>query len=121
VGRVSLVVGMVGAALVCGFVALLLTIFLIVVFDEAHILMNSCSTTVATPAQGVSHSAPQTCTPASPWNWVVTLGVVLGAAAGAIGTYLFLGRNKNRSQDRIVPPVGQLSDCVSARRLDSWK
>lgn len=99
---------MFGAAVLGGITALVLTAFVLALLHSS-IIFSSCTTTT---------SSPPVCTPQS-WKWVLSGAGVVGAAVGGIGTFLVI-RHRARSHDRAAPPVGQLSDCVSRQRLDSW-
>lgn len=102
--------------MLCAFVAMLLTTVVLFLL-HSDIVFSVCSTSVSTSSSG-SHYGPQVCSPQS-WQWVLPSVGVVTAAVGGIGTCLLL-RRQARSHDEAAPPVGQLSDCISPRRLDPW-
>ena len=104
-GRGAQGVAIAGLALLCGFVALVLT-GLVLFLLHSDILFGSC--------QVFPSGRPQVCTPQT-WKWILSSAGVVGAAAGGIGASLFM-RHQTRLHDKLAPPVGQLSDCVSPRR-----
>jgi hypothetical protein len=112
-GRGVLVVG---AAVLCGIVGLVLTAFVLLLL-HSHIIFGVCATSVVTTS-GVSHFGPQVCSPQS-WQWVLSAAGVVGAGIGGLGTFLLM-RHGSRLHERDALPVGQLSDCISPRPIDSW-
>lgn len=101
VGRGAIVVG---AVVLCGFVASVLTIYVIVLTGQSHGLMTACSSSVSTSSSGVTRSSPQVCSPLSLWAWAIPVVGIVGAAAGGIGTSLLM-RHRIRPLDRAAPPL----------------
>lgn len=66
------------AAILCGCVSLVLTIYVLVLIGDSHLLLGVCSNGGLGTAGGVHHSGPQVCSSQSPWEWVVPFGGVLG-------------------------------------------
>jgi hypothetical protein len=95
VGQFSLGVIVVGVAVIGAFVAMAITLFVIItLLGHFWILGQACS---------VSPSGRQVCSPRSPWIWAIPGAGVLGAAAGAIGASLI-------SRNRVRPPVPTIFD-----------
>jgi hypothetical protein len=109
-GRVSRGVAIAGVAVLCGFVATVLTVVVTFLLNSPA-LLSSCS--LSRPG------APQVCTPPT-WEWLVLSAGAVGALAGGIATS-FVFRHQTRSRASAAPPIGQLSDCVPDRQLGLWK
>ena len=93
-GRFSLGVIVVGVAVIGAFVAMAITLFVVISLGNFWILGQACS---------VSLSGRQVCSPQSPWIWVIPGAGAVGAAAGAIGASLIW-------QNRVRPPVPTIFD-----------
>ncbi len=94
---------MLGAAVLGGITALVLTLYVILLSGQGHILLGACTTSVST-APGVSYTNTQVCTPPSPWEWLFPCAAAVGATGGGIWTSLFL-RHRIRPLDRAAPPL----------------
>ena len=109
-GRVSRGVTIAGVAVLCGFVAMVLTV-VVTFLLHTPALLSACS--ISRPG------GQQVCTPPT-WEWLVLSAGIVGALAGGVVTQLILG-HQTRSHAKAAPPVGQLSDCVPPRQLDGWR
>ncbi|MGH7869466.1 MAG: hypothetical protein ACREP9_18000 [Candidatus Dormibacteraceae bacterium] len=87
IGRVGRGVLVVGAALIGGFAAMMVTFLVIFVSGNTlAVLSQACS---------VSRPGRQVCPP-NPWVWVFRCAVIVGAAAGIIWVSMFV-RYRTRS------------------------
>ena len=93
IGQCALVIG---AALVCGAVTLVLSSW-IALFVEPRAVLSSCRIALA-------HGASEVCTPLSPWAWLLTAIIIAGAAAGGFGMALLIKR-RTGSQSGVATPV----------------
>ena len=91
IGHSALVIG---AAFICGAVALVLSSW-IALFVEPRALLSSCSVS--------AHGASGVCTPLSPWAWFLAAIILAGAAAGGLGMAFLIKRRKS-SLSAVVPP-----------------
>ena len=107
-GRVSRGVAIAAVAVLCGFVAMVLTV-VVTFLLHSPALLSACSAS--------RPGGRQVCTPPT-WGWLVLAAGVVGAVAGGVVTQLIL-RQKARALAKAAPPVGQLSDCVPRRQLDA--
>jgi len=83
----------VGAAVLGGITAVVLTFWVVVFSGHMYILEGSCTI-----------SRHPVCTPPNPWEWVFPFAGVVGAIAGGIGTSMEL-RRRSRSLDSSSPPL----------------
>jgi hypothetical protein len=66
---------LVGWAVVGAFVAMVVTVLIILLSGQGHIFLGSCRIA----------PLPRVCTPPNPWQWAIPCAGVVGAAAGGIG------------------------------------
>ena len=92
------VVLVVGAAVLCCFAALVLTVIALF-FLHSNIGFQSCSSSLP--------NGPWQCSPPS-WEWesVFGLAAAVGAMSGGAGTVMWM-RHRDRLRDKSVAPQGQ--------------
>jgi|ERR1700676_4637975 len=90
-GRVARSFLVLAAALICGAVALVLTLWIMVLVDS-HTVLGSCGTVTASGSRLI-------CTPRSAWSWLPLITAILGGAAGGYGVSLITRRRKPSSGD----------------------
>jgi hypothetical protein len=83
----------VGAKVLGGITALVLTLYVFVLTGHANILLSSCT--------GSRHPV---CLPPDPWEWVFPIAGFVGAAASAVGTSMLL-RHRSRLLHNSAPPL----------------
>jgi hypothetical protein len=97
--RVALVAG---AVVIFGVVALVMAVFVIVIVGESHVILQVCSGPLVTTTSGASHSSQQVCSPTSPWDWVLPVATIVGAAAGGFGTSRLLRRQRGKEGRTLI-------------------
>ena len=95
--RVGLSAFVVGTAVVCGLVTLVLTAVIMFITGGgfSSVLVQSCRQGVTVSSSGVTqHYGAEICTPQSPWVWLPLVIGLLGAGLGGTRAALFVRRRR---------------------------